>query len=228
MRLIIFDCDGTLIDSQNVIFASMTNAFNQLGFEAPSREEALSIVGLSLIEAMQKLVPDAAHAEHARLAEAYKNAFWEARQNPDNHEPFYEGMLEILKMLRETDDVLLGIATGKSQRGVRRVIETFGLHDHFVTIQTADDAPSKPHPGMIHNALAETGVVPDRTLMIGDTSYDIDMAHAAGVRAMAVSWGYHPQQTLVGRKPHYFADTHHEVSAHLEHFLNTREDPDGE
>ncbi|MGI9372984.1 MAG: HAD-IA family hydrolase [Hyphomicrobiales bacterium] len=228
MKLIIFDCDGTLIDSQNVIFASMTNAFQQLGFTAPSRERALSIVGLSLVEAMQKLLPNAAHKEHVQLAEAYKQAFWEARQNPDNHEPFYEGMFEIVKALNNDDDVLLGIATGKSQRGVRRIIDGFGLHDHFITIQTADDAPSKPHPGMIHNALSETGVEPQRTLMIGDTTYDIDMAHAASVHAMAVSWGYHSNDALVASAPHYFAHTHHELDAYLEHFLNTREVAHGE
>jgi phosphoglycolate phosphatase len=209
VKLVIFDCDGTLVDSQHLIVACMNEAFASLGRPAPSREATLSIVGLSLFEAFATLTsPD--DADIPVLVEAYKSAFHAQRLKPDNAEPLYEGAREVVEWLG-AEEVALGIATGKSQRGVRIVMTHHGLLDRFATIQTADDAPSKPHPGMILQAMAAVGAKPDDTVMIGDTTYDIDMAHAAGVASIAVSWGYHAPAALLRSRPHSLVGTYGEV-----------------
>jgi len=209
VKLVIFDCDGTLVDSQHLIVACMDEAFASLGRPAPSREATLSIVGLSLFEAFATLTsPD--DTDIPVLVEAYKSAFHAQRRKPGNAEPLYEGAREVVEWLGG-QEVALGIATGKSQRGVRIVMTHHGLLERFATIQTADDAPSKPHPGMIQQAMAAVGAVPDETVMIGDTTYDIDMAHAAGVASIAVSWGYHAPQALLRSRPHALVGAYGEV-----------------
>lgn len=198
--LVIFDCDGTLVDSQNVIFAAMAHAFESAGLGVPSREAVLSIVGLSLPQAITQV--KAAHAiPHdeallVRLLEGYKDAFNTLRQDPAHEEPMFPGAREGVLELASRNDVVLGIATGKSRRGVDRLLETRGLDGCFATIQTADDAPSKPHPAMIEQAIAEAGATPATTMMIGDTTFDIQMALSAGVRGLGVAWGYHPADAL--------------------------------
>jgi phosphoglycolate phosphatase len=196
MRLVIFDMDGTLVDSQHIIVAAMDRAFEDVGASAPSREETLSIVGLSLREAMHALT-GADDETVARLADCYKAAFQELRQDPSHHEPLYPGAAEALDALAAEDEVLLGIATGKSQRGVEKVLERFSWEGRFLTVQTADGHPSKPHPSMIKTALAETGVEANRAVMIGDTVFDMQMASAAGVRGIGVAWGYHDEAHLM-------------------------------
>ncbi len=194
--LIVFDCDGTLLDSQDLIVQAMSEAFVREGLPAPLRQTTLSIVGLSLIEAMQVIVPDAANEDHTRLATTYRHVFGEIIADSSRKEPLYDGAEETVRYLAGRDDVVLGIATGKSQRGVRRVLTQHDLEQCFVTVQTADDAPSKPHPGMLHQAMQEAGAEPHNTIMIGDTTYDLEMANAAGARGIGVSWGYHPQEHL--------------------------------
>lgn len=198
MKLIIFDCDGTLIDSQGSIVGAMDETFNAQGLVPPSREAVLSIVGLSLEEAMQVLHPDGGAEGASELANAYRHHFIMRRARGEGErDPLYPGTKEMLAALNAREDVLMGVATGKARRGVDHMVAVHALHDLFVTIQTADVAPSKPHPGMILQALAETGAEPANTVMIGDTSYDMDMARAAGVAALGVSWGYHDQATLL-------------------------------
>ncbi len=201
-KLVIFDCDGTLVDSQHVIIRAMRAAFAGLGLEAPGDHEVRSIIGLSLEEAVGALAPAGETALYASLCEAYKEAFVAHRQLPDFHEPLFEGAREILQVLAGRDDVILGVATGKSRRGVDVLFEREGLADYFYTIQTADDAPSKPHPGMIERAMSATGIAQDRVLMIGDTSFDMEMAVNAGVGAIGVSWGYHDDQILAEAGAH--------------------------
>jgi phosphoglycolate phosphatase len=196
LNLVIFDVDGTLIDSQNMIVTAMDRAFAAHGLTAPPRAEVLSIVGLSLETAMRTLVKEEPEALCGPLAEAYKAAFFELRQSKEHHEPLFPGALAALDRLAGREDVLLGIATGKSRRGVNAIMDLHGLHGRFVTIQTADDHPSKPDPAMVAAAIAETGVLPQRATVIGDTTFDMEMARAAGARAIGVGWGYHPNDAL--------------------------------
>lgn len=196
MKLILFDCDGTLVDSQHVIVAAMGRAFARAELAVPPREAVLGIVGLSLVEAMQRLGEDDPRFPAERLADLYRQAFRELRTEPDFSEPMFPGMRALVDTLSARDDVLLGIATGKSQRGVAAVLGHHGLEGRFVTIQTADDAPSKPHPAMVHQAMAATGVDARDTVLIGDTSFDMVMARAAGASAIGVSWGYHAPELL--------------------------------
>jgi phosphoglycolate phosphatase len=194
-RLAIFDCDGTLVDSQASICAAMDDCFAGAGLAPPTAERTRRVVGLSLPQAMAALLPEEAPARHLALAEAYKVSFQRLRRERDVHEPLYDGATDLLDAL-EADGWLLGIATGKSDRGLRLVLERHGLARRFVTLQTADRHPSKPHPSMIEQALAETGADPELSMMIGDTSYDMAMAQAAGVRAVGAAWGYHEAEEL--------------------------------
>ncbi len=195
-RLVVFDCDGTLVDGQHSICAAMTRAFEGAQLEPPPRHAILSIVGLSLPHAMARLLPQAEPDFHDALAESYKLAFHDLRAAGVVSEPLYPGISDLIVALDEAG-WLLGVATGKSDRGLNLVLGAHGLTKRFVTLQTADRHPSKPHPAMLHAAMAEAGATPEATVMIGDTDFDIDMARAADVRAIGVGWGYHPPEALL-------------------------------
>jgi phosphoglycolate phosphatase len=215
VRLAIFDCDGTLVDSQANICRAMEEAFVAAKLAPPSRDAIRRIVGLSLVEAVAGLLPDADDALHRTLAETYKATFFRMRASGTlDAEPLFENMAETLTMLRNTGWTL-GVATGKSDRGLAHILAHHGLTDHFVTLQTADRHPSKPHPSMIELAMAEAGAVPEHTAMIGDTSYDILMARAAGVRAVGVAWGYHPAHELEAAGADAIALAVADLPAHL-------------
>lgn len=195
-KLVIFDCDGTIVDSQHMIVAAMEQAFQAAGVVPPAREAVLSVVGLSLPLAVTRLLPAHEPGLIARISEDYKAAFGELRRHPELREPLYPGLRAAIVALAERDDVVLGVATGKSRRGVATLFEREGLSDFFVTIQTADTHPSKPHPSMILEAMSESGVDARQAVMIGDTTYDIEMALAAEVGAIGVTWGYHAPAVL--------------------------------
>jgi phosphoglycolate phosphatase len=192
--LLLFDLDGTLLNSENIILESQRRAFRAIGRPMPDRERALSIVGLSLSEAFQVLV--GADGPYEDAAEHYRQAFHYLRTHEAHLETLFDGADALLARLRGEPRHVLGIATGKSRRGVEAVKQTYGWGSHFVTTQTSDDAPSKPHPGMIENACRETGIMASRTLMIGDSSFDMKMAKAAGARAIGVSWGFQSADLL--------------------------------
>jgi phosphoglycolate phosphatase len=196
LRLILFDVDGTLVDSQASILSAMAAAFATLGHRAPDRASVLSIVGLSLDRAMARLAPEASEQAQVGLVAAYKQAFHAQRLAGESPPVLYPGAREMIDRLAALPDTLLGVATGKSQRGLDALLETLGLERVFVTRQVADHPPSKPHPSMILTALAETGVTAGDAVMIGDTSYDMDMARAARVAGIGVSWGYHAPAAL--------------------------------
>ncbi|MDA5193086.1 HAD-IA family hydrolase [Govanella unica] len=192
---LVFDCDGTIVDSQFMIIAAMNEAFDGVGLTRPDNNNVRRVVGLSLPEAISRLLGEADQLAVADLAERYKRAFRRARED-GGREPFYPGAREAIIRFSEAG-YLLGVATGKSRRGLLAVLEQAGIRSHFVSLQTADDAPGKPHPAMLRQAMADAGASADETLMIGDTSYDIDMARAAGVVGLGVSWGYHAPQDLI-------------------------------
>ncbi len=196
MKLVLFDCDGTLVDSHHNIATAMRQAFEAVGVPYPGDEATRRVIGLSLPEAMRPLAPEAGPETWDRLSAAYREAFFALRQRPDFHEPLFPGAREAIEALAERDDVLLGVATGKARRGLEVLLDRFGLRDFFVTTQTADDAPSKPHPGMILRAIEETGADPARTVLVGDTTHDMLMAVNAGTRGLGVEWGYHPPDEL--------------------------------
>ncbi|MBF0560905.1 MAG: HAD-IA family hydrolase [Alphaproteobacteria bacterium] len=194
-RLAVFDVDGTLVDSQHNIIAAMTEAFRVHDLGTPRPEDVRSIIGLSLVEAVAALLPDAEPERHIKVARTYGDAFGVLRQRPDHSEPLFPGAVEALDALSAAG-LRLGIATGKSRRGLRVMLDRTGLRDRFVTLQTADDGPGKPHPAMLVAAMAEAGVAPEHTAMIGDATFDMIMARAAGARAIGVGWGYHAAADL--------------------------------
>ncbi|MCB1400874.1 MAG: HAD-IA family hydrolase [Rhodobacteraceae bacterium] len=194
MKLVVFDVDGTISDSQTQIQHAMALGFEAVGLPAPSRAETLSIVGLSLPVAVARLAPGHEAATHAAIVEGYKASYFTHRAA--SPAPLYPGARDCLMRLAARDDLLLGVATGKSRRGLNALIAHHGLEGIFVTMQVADDHPSKPHPSMLLEAMAETGSRPAEALMIGDTSYDIEMAAAAGIASVGVAWGYHPVADL--------------------------------
>ena len=198
MRLVIFDVDGTLVDSQNDIVAALSIAFEQEHQTVPSRAQALSIVGLSLPEAMHVLAPHLNAGIRERLVEAYKSAYMQLRGQAGARQssPLYPGIREILDDLAGRPDLLLGVATGKSRRGLDKLLDAHDLNGFFVTEQVADHHPSKPNPSMIDACLQDTGVARADAVMIGDTSFDMDMAQAAGIAGLGVLWGYHSRARL--------------------------------
>ena len=211
-RLAIFDCDGTLVDSQATICDAMEHTFAGAGLAAPDRAAVRRIVGLSLPQAMRALLPDSDDAHHHALADAYKASFHQLRLEGRVDERLYDGIAQMLATMA-ADGWLLGVATGKSDRGLKLVLHHHGLAHHFVTLQTADRHPSKPHPSMIEAAMAEAGVEAADTVMIGDTSFDIVMARNAGVRAIGVAWGYHDPAELVAAGAEAVARTAAELAA---------------
>jgi phosphoglycolate phosphatase len=216
-KLAIFDCDGTLVDSQANICLAMEHAFDEAGMTPPSRHATRRIVGLSLVEAMRVLLPDAEAQVHTDMAERYKASYLVLRNNGLEHEPLYDGIAGLLSSMDESG-WLLGVATGKSDRGLERCLDHHGIKGLFVTLQTADRHPSKPHPAMVYQALADAGTEAANAVVIGDTVYDIHMGKAAGTRTIGVNWGYHPVDELRGAGADAIAESMDELEAILGDF----------
>jgi phosphoglycolate phosphatase len=195
LRLVLFDCDGTLVDSAAVIVAAMTGAFTTHGLDAPPPEAIRAIVGLSLPVAVATLAAGREDAPLAALAAAYAAHYRNAVDADTVDEPTYPGTHETLAALGG-ENTLLGVVTGKSRRGLDRILAQHGLSGRFAVTVTADDAPSKPAPDMVVRATRSVGVAPARTVVVGDTTFDIGMAKAAGAKAIGVTWGYHPAHHL--------------------------------
>lgn len=196
VRLAVFDCDGTLSDGQASIVHAMEAAFAEVGLPAPKRHDIRRIVGLSLPQAMLRLAPALDEDALAATVGAYKQAFFAARQAGSVHEPLFDGIPDLLHRLHGAGWTL-GVATGKSDRGLTSTLAMHGLGQLFATLHTADRHPSKPHPAMLHAAMDDALASPAQTVMIGDTVFDMEMAVAAGVRPLGVAWGYHEAAELL-------------------------------
>ncbi|MCH7635963.1 MAG: HAD-IA family hydrolase [Proteobacteria bacterium] len=195
LRLAVFDCDGTLVDSQHSIIAAMDEAWRVHGLGAPDARAVRRIVGLPLEIGIARLLPEGDEEDFERLSRHYRAAAYELRQNQEYEEPLYPGAIEAIEALAAAG-YLLGVATGKSRRGLDATLESHRLTGRFATLQTGDAAPGKPAPDMLLRAMAETGAGPGKTAMIGDTSFDMLMAKSAGAVAIGVSWGYHGEDEL--------------------------------
>lgn len=212
LRLALFDCDGTLVDSQHAIVAAMEAGFAVAGLPAPEANAVRRVVGLPLVEAVARLLPAGEPRLHVEIAEAYKVAFQDNRLKGRHPEPLYPGVRAALDAL-EAEGLLLGIATGKSRRGLLATLQHHGLLERFVTLQTSDLLPGKPHPDMVHHAMAEAGVDRTGTVVIGDTTFDVLMARNAGVPCVGVTWGYHAGAELTASGAARLVDAFGDVPA---------------
>lgn len=194
-RLAVFDCDGTLVDGQADVCHAMGEAFADSNLPAPDMNEVRRMVGLSLPVAIRRLVEDIDDGKADELVRNYKAAFFARREAGRLNEPLYDGILDLLRSL-DANGWQLAVATGKSDRGLMACLEGHGIREMFVSLQTADRHPSKPHPAMLEAALFEAGVRPSEAVMIGDTSFDMAMARDANVRGLGVAWGYHTPHEL--------------------------------
>lgn len=216
-RLAVFDCDGTLVDGQADVLWAMARAFESARLPAPDPGEVRRLVGLSLPVAIRELAPGADHSRQVELTENYKTAFRNRREEGLLHEPLYDGIADLLRHLHSTG-WSLAVATGKSDRGLTACLAGHGLTDLFVSLQTADRHPSKPHPAMLEAALFEAGALPHEAVMVGDTSFDMQMGRAANVRTIGVAWGYHSVDDLRATGADCVADTMADLRAELERF----------
>lgn len=194
--LIVFDWDGTLMDSTALIVDSIQAACADLGFAIPSREQAAHVIGLSLLDAFQYIAPDLDESACQQLAERYRHHYL-AR---DHATVLFEGTRDLLEHLR-SEGYQLAVATGKARRGLTRVLEHSGLEPMFHATRCADESFSKPHPAMLLELMEELFVTPERTLMIGDTTHDLLMGRNAGTAALAMTYGAHPKGELAAEQP---------------------------
>lgn len=192
-----FDMDGTLIDTHGLIAEQMASAFAVAGFAAPEPAAVQHVIGLSLPVAIGRLAGTDDSTVIDRLVTSYKDHYRGSLAREPGREGLYPGAREAVERLHARAGNLLGIATGKGLAGVNRILAQHAIADRFVTLQTPDHNPSKPHPGMLLRAMSETGAAPHEVVMIGDTSFDMELAKSAGARAIAVGWGYHEREALL-------------------------------
>nr|WP_314898956.1 HAD-IA family hydrolase [uncultured Deefgea sp.] len=210
IQLIAFDFDGTLIDSTSAIVQSIQSAAIDIGVPPPSNERASHIIGLGLLDALRHAVPDLPQERYGELSERYRYHYL-AR----DHELRLFAGIEVLLEELAADGYLLAVATGKSRAGLDRALISTGLGTWFQSSRCADECHSKPHPQMLEELMDEFNVLPEATLMIGDTTHDLNMARNAGVQAVAVTYGAHPRDVLEAESPAYCANSVEELRAWL-------------
>jgi phosphoglycolate phosphatase len=215
--LVVFDCDGTLVDSQYGIIAGMEAAFRAHNLDIPTARDVRRTVGLPLGVAIEQLVPENATPDIGELVAAYRSASNERRRNDADEEPMFPGVREVLATLKASG-YTLGVATGKSRRGLQDTLHRHDLTDYFQTLKSADDGPGKPHPAILRDAMTECGAVPTGTVMIGDTTYDIQMAVNAESLSIGVAWGYHETEELSATGANSIAQSFHELPALIASF----------
>jgi phosphoglycolate phosphatase len=201
--VVIFDWDGTLVDSQAQIVKHMQTAFRKFGLEPPSAHSIRQIIGLSIDIAILQLYPDANNALIRQITDTYRDEY-HANHHPEFQ--LFDGTIEMLNVLREKS-IYLAVATGKSRRGLDHDLDQFGVNDYFSITRCADETRSKPNPLMLEEILTDLDLPIDRGIMVGDTSYDLDMANAIGMASMAVTWGMHSNEQLSACNPTYIIDS---------------------
>lgn len=211
-KLIVFDWDGTLMDSEAKIVTCLQAAFRDIGEPPPAREVARDVIGLGLADAMAKLWPEADPVQQNRVSDRYRFHYHGADKTPST---LFPGARELVDWLLE-QDYLLAVASGKSRRGLDSVLDATGIADRFHTIRGADETRSKPHPEMLLQIMDELGVTAAETLMVGDTEYDMQMARSAGTSALAVCWGVHARERLLAQRPLDCLDTLPELQTWFE------------
>jgi phosphoglycolate phosphatase len=222
LRLVVFDWDGTLVDSAGAIVAAMGEAFAIHRCPAPDPAAVRRIIGLALETAVARLLPVDRTGAAPAIATSYRQVYAAARARPDDVESVVvDGAVAELDRLA-AHGYLCAVATGKSRRGIARALDRTGLRRHFVACRTADDAPSKPHPGMLEQVMAAVGVEPDATVVVGDTTFDIEMARNAGTGAIGVAWGYHPLADLTAAGAARVIDRFDQLSMSVERVLTAR------
>lgn len=189
LKFAIFDLDGTLIDSRDIIHRAMVDSFERHSLAPPTFDDVRQVVGLGLHEACRRLAPELAPEKLAPLVETYRTAFVRLRAAGKGFEPLYDGAVQLVEQL-SNDDWILGIATGKARRGIDAFYDQHGLQHHFTTSWCADDGPGKPHPFMVEEAMKAVGAEPGQSLIIGDAIFDMQMGRSAGIRTLGVSWGF--------------------------------------
>ncbi len=209
--LVVFDWDGTLMDSTSAIAASLQAAARDIGVTPPSDERANHIIGLGLFDSLRYALPDLAEARYRELAERYRHHYL----SRDHELILFDGIETMLSQLAETG-IRLAVATGKARSGLNRVLASTGLGPRFHATRCADECQSKPHPQMLEELMDEFGVTPAATLMIGDTTHDLQMAINAGTAAVGVSYGAHPRETLIATEPLYCAASVPELAQWLQ------------
>ncbi|MEN3791573.1 HAD-IA family hydrolase [Fulvimarina sp. MAC3] len=219
LKAVLFDCDGTIADSAGLICDTMERCFVAHGLEPPARDATRSIIGLSLETAIVALRPSLTHFEAERLADAYRNEYRLERTRPHFSDHLFEGMANLVLDLAARESVFVGMVTGKSRRGVAALTASHGLTEAFSVVRTADDCPSKPHPAMVLEACTELGVDPANAVVVGDTTYDMEMARAAGAMALGVSWGSHTTEQLTRSGALQVVETVHDLASAVENWL---------
>ncbi|OAM73486.1 HAD family hydrolase [Devosia elaeis] len=219
MKLVMFDMDGTLIDTASLISEHMATTFAGAGLEVPTPAQSRRVIGLSLPQAMLQLLGTDDIALADKLAEDYRAHYRAALVSSEGREGLFPGARQALDVLHDREDMLLGIATGKGLHGVHRLTQLHGIAEHFSTLQTPDHNPSKPHPGMMLRAMAETGADKDRTVIIGDTTFDMEMGKAAGTKTIGVTWGYHHPDELRGAGADVLVDRYADLPAVIDRLL---------
>ena len=220
MRLVVFDLDGTLIDSEKLIVDTVTRAFSAVGHKVPSEDDIRATSGITAREAMAILAPGATPERVDAILESYRTHYRAVAGV--SREPLFRGALEALDRLAKADDTTLAVATGKGYRGATALLEAHGLADRFQSVQTPYHNAGKPNPQMLETAMSRAGVDRAPTVMIGDTVHDMRMAKSAGVSAIGVSWGYHLAVDLHSSGADMVIDSFEELDAAIERVLGAR------
>jgi phosphoglycolate phosphatase len=215
-KLVVWDVDGTLVDSRDSIFRAAITAYEAQGLTLPSYDQVRQIVGLGLREAIGVISPALSDAELDAVTQSYRDAFQAQLKAPGFVEPLYAGAAETLDRLR-AEGWKIAMATGKSRRGVETVLRMHGWADRFDSTHCSDDGPGKPHPAMVLEAMRALGAPPERTIVVGDTAHDMRMAKSAGAYAQGVSWGFHTAEEVreggADHVAHDFAELNRQLDA---------------